>query len=201
MIKAVIFDLWKTLGTKSTSFSGKFCEHFCIRKTPQFMPHSEASVQLRRWKTMENMAKGMLRYFSLPVTPANVRFIVRIVRDGEKGSRLYPGMKKLLADIHKTCRLGVLSNTTVFETHFLREWGVEQQFDAVVYSWQIRSLKPSPKNFRHVMKKLGVKPSECVFVDDNPKNRSEAKKLGMHALNVANTAKLRKELRRLGVRV
>lgn len=201
MIKAVIFDLWKTLGEKHISFSGEFCKRFGLRKTFAFMPRYEASVQLKKWKTVEQMAEGMLQYFELPVTKDNVQFIANLLTRGEKGSSLYPGMKTLLSDIHRTCRLAVLSNTTVFETHFLREWGVENMFDAVVYSWQINSLKPAEANFRAVVAELRVKPSECVFVDDTRKNRVAARAFGMHAIDAGDTDLLRKRLRRLGVKL
>jgi HAD superfamily hydrolase (TIGR01509 family) len=201
MIKAVVFDLWKTLGEKNMSVSGEFCKRFGIDKTPEFMRRYEESIQLKEWGSMEEMAEHMLSYLEIPVTEDDVRFVVRIVQEGIDVSQLMEGRAELLSDIHKTCKIGLLSNTAVFESGALEKWGVAELFDVVVYSWQIKSLKPDKESFDAVLEKLGVAASECVFVDDNELNIAAAEGFGFHVLLSASSDELRKGLRGLGVDV
>jgi HAD superfamily hydrolase (TIGR01509 family) len=201
MIKAVVFDLWKTLGEKNISVSGEFCKHFGLKKTPEFMRRYEESIQLEEWDTMEAMAKHMLSYLGVPVTDDGVRFVVRIMQEGIEDSQLIAGRRELLSDLHKTCKIGLLSNTAVFEAGALEKWGVAELFDVVVYSWQLGSLKPANKNFAMVLEKLGLSASECVFVDDNDANLAAAQEFGWHVLKSAGSDELRKGLRGLGVRL
>jgi len=201
MIKAVVFDLWKTLGEKNMSVSGEFCKHFGLEKTPEFMRRYEESIQLAEWKTMEQMAEHMLSYLGVPVTDEGILFVERVIQEGIDDSQLIAGRRELLSDLHKTCKIGLLSNTAVFEAGALEKWGVAELFDAVVYSWQIQSLKPAKKNFDAVLEKLGLSASECVFVDDNEVNLAAARRLGWHALKSCETDELRKGLRGLGIDV
>jgi putative hydrolase of the HAD superfamily len=51
-------------------------------------------------------------------------------------------------------------------------------FDAVVISAEVGMRKPEPRIFRHAAELLGVRPEECVFVDDIQANITAAEQLG-----------------------
>lgn len=61
-------------------------------------------------------------------------------------------------------------------------WGLDEMFDAVVISDQVHLRKPDPAIFLLTAEKLGLAPSECLFVDDTEHNLPGAAGLGMGTL-------------------
>ncbi|MDO9409101.1 HAD-IA family hydrolase [Patulibacter sp.] len=56
---------------------------------------------------------------------------------------------------------------------------LDEAFDAVVLSHEERMRKPAPEIFVIGAERIGLAPSECVFVDDLPFNLPPADELGM----------------------
>ncbi len=195
MIKAVIFDLWETLGTKNVGVSNSLREKFGIEKTPDFMKKYETAVQLVPWKTQEEMATNFLKSFSLPMSDENSKFITDLFNQAIVKATLYPGMNDLLVELGKKYKLGLLSNTTVFESVVPQNWGIDNFFEAKVFSWQINSLKPAKKNFDAICSKLGVSLEESVFIDDGEKNVQAAKDLGVRGYTFTGVEALKRDLK------
>jgi epoxide hydrolase-like predicted phosphatase len=61
-------------------------------------------------------------------------------------------------------------------------WELDDLFDAVVISDQVGLRKPDPEIYRLTASKLGLPPSECLFVDDTEHNLPGARDLGMGIL-------------------
>lgn len=57
----------------------------------------------------------------------------------------------------------------------------ERYFDQVFYSHEIGMRKPEERVYNYVTERLGVKPNEILFVDDNEDNIEAAKKYGWRA--------------------
>jgi epoxide hydrolase-like predicted phosphatase len=51
-------------------------------------------------------------------------------------------------------------------------------FDAVVISSEVGMRKPEPGIFRHAVELLGLRPAECIFVDDIDANVAAAEQIG-----------------------
>jgi putative hydrolase of the HAD superfamily len=168
--KAVIFDLWETLGTKNSSVSKTFSSRFNISASPQLLPRYEAAIQLKKWESEEDAAVSLLTEFNVPTTHENITFVADLIRQGIQKATIFPNMKNLLQEFHHKYKLGILSNTTNFESNILSKWGIDELFAAKVFSWEVGSLKPDAKNFEIISSKLYVKPSECLFVDDSQVN-------------------------------
>ncbi|SDI48578.1 putative hydrolase of the HAD superfamily/hydrolase [Sinosporangium album] len=58
-------------------------------------------------------------------------------------------------------------------------YDLEDRFDAVVISDQVRLSKPDEEIYRFTSDKMGLPPSACVFVDDTAHNLPPAERLGM----------------------
>jgi epoxide hydrolase-like predicted phosphatase len=67
-------------------------------------------------------------------------------------------------------------------------YGFEQLVDVVIYSYEVGLIKPDPRVYRLLCDRLGVLPSELVFLDDVPENVDAARDLGIHALLHEDTA-------------
>lgn len=195
MIKAIVFDLWETLGTKNIGISKTLMGYFNIEKTYDSMIKYESSIQLIAWKNEDEMASNFLKSFHILNTKQNHEFVVNTLRSGIEKATLYEGMEELLKRLKRTYKLGILSNTTIFESQVPKKWGINKLFDSCVYSWQISSLKPSKNNFDEICKELHVNSSECIFIDDDPKNIDSAKNLGLKSIVYENIDTLKNELK------
>lgn len=61
-------------------------------------------------------------------------------------------------------------------------WDLDDLFDAAVISDRVGLRKPDPEIFRLTAARIGLPPSECLFVDDTEHNLSGARGLGMGTL-------------------
>ncbi len=80
-----------------------------------------------------------------------------------------------------------------------REFGWLSRFDVLVWSYQLRVAKPDPAIYRYVLKKLGTRPEEALFLDDRPANVEPAVALGMKGLIFSTVEKLRSDLAKSGL--
>ncbi len=199
MIQAIIFDLWETIATKNVGISKTLREHFGIPKTDDFTHRYEAAIQLTAWDTEEEMATNFLRAFTLDETPEAIAFVVETLNRGIQNATLFKGMQPLLVELHKKAKLGLLSNTTVFESQAISRLGIADLFDATFFSWEIGSLKPSEQNFTEILSRLGAEASQSLFVDDGIKNVEAARTFGLQAIQFHTVESLQKELNKLGL--
>ncbi len=95
-------------------------------------------------------------------------------------------------------RTAVLSNSLGTDPHDpYFPYRLEEVFDVVVMSTDLRIRKPDPAIFRHTLDMLGVTPSACVFADDTETNLEAAEALGIfvvHAVDEDETASQLREL-------
>ncbi len=88
-------------------------------------------------------------------------------------------------------RLFLLSNTSPIHirqvNRMLAAMGqptLEELFERVYYSYDVRLLKPSPDIYHHVLQTAGLVADETAFLDDNPANIAAAAALGIRAVQV-----------------
>ena len=70
-------------------------------------------------------------------------------------------------------------------------------FDVVVISDQVGLRKPEPAIYDLTASKLGLRPEDCVFVDDTPANLVTARQLGMAAVHFTGAPSDFAEIERL----
>lgn len=75
-----------------------------------------------------------------------------------------------------------------------REFDWLPRFDILVWSYQMRMAKPEPAIYHHVLKELGTRPEETLFLDDKLVNVEAARALGMAAIQFSTVEKLRVDL-------
>lgn len=92
-------------------------------------------------------------------------------------------------------RTAILSNMgdTVLE-NIKREFKWIDNFDVLVWSYQLHMAKPDPAIYRHTLKELGTQPEETLFIDDKLVNVEAAQRLGMKAVKFTTVRRLREDL-------
>lgn len=95
---------------------------------------------------------------------------------------------ELLLELKKKYRLLLLSNTNplhidISAVNEFARFGLklEDVFDKCYYSYEMKMAKPDAEIFEALLTDAGVKPEECLFLDDGQKNIDQATKLGIQS--------------------
>jgi len=107
---------------------------------------------------------------------------------------------KIVQKLGKKYQLCLLSNHTNWLDDLNRKFDFYKNFDVIINSFKVGARKPNTKIFKTALKKLGVKPKECVFIDDTIKYVKKAKKLGIKGIVFKSTEQLKQDLKKLGVK-
>ena len=72
-----------------------------------------------------------------------------------------------------------------------------ERFDALIESSKVGVRKPEPRFYEIACEQLGVRPAECVFLDDLGINLKPARAMGMRTIKVVDPAATIAEVERL----
>ncbi|WP_315832414.1 haloacid dehalogenase type II [Bradyrhizobium prioriisuperbiae] len=185
-IKAVVFDAYGTL----------YDIQSVATVTEQAFPgYGDIITQVWRLKQLEYtwLRSLMRRYedFSV-ITRESLAFTLRglgLGYDREAFERimdkyvqldLYPDAKAALTAL-KGRKLAILSNgSTDMLNALVRNTGLDQVLDATISVDQQRVFKPAPEAYSLVESRLGIGPSEVLFVSSNPFDVCGAKSFGFN---------------------
>ena len=112
-----------------------------------------------------------------------------------------PGMDRLLARIKRHYPLYLISNTNALHfTHIKKEFRLLRHFKKMFPSHEVGARKPDLRIYRRVLKKIGLRPEETVFIDDMKSFIRGARQTGMHAIRFKTRLRLIRDLRKLGIK-
>jgi epoxide hydrolase-like predicted phosphatase len=99
--------------------------------------------------------------------------------------------------LHPRYKVGLLSNAWDDLRQTMHErWSIDGLFDEMVISAEVKIAKPDPRIFHLAVDRLGVQPSEAVFVDDILENVDAARREGLISIQFLETQKTLDELNR-----
>jgi len=107
----------------------------------------------------------------------------------------------LIKRLKKKYKIGLLTNNNVWLEEINKKYKLYRLFDEIVNSFDVKATKPSKKIYSIILKKLNVKPNECIFIDDKKENVVAAEKIGMKGIVYKTPENLVKQLRSFGVEV
>ncbi len=108
----------------------------------------------------------------------------------------------LIEKLKERYRVALLSNAMGdWLSGILEREDLYRLFDEMIISSEVRLTKPSPEIYKLLISRLGIAPSEAVFLDDNPTNAEAARAVGMHGIVFKNAEDAKNELRKLGVEI
>ncbi|MEX0330825.1 MAG: HAD family hydrolase [Puniceicoccaceae bacterium] len=97
----------------------------------------------------------------------------------------FPGAINLLRVLKNNYKIACLSNTNPVHIDALRErTDILDLLDQCFLSYQTGLVKPDRAAFADVVETMGLRPPECLFLDDRLKNVRAARALGMQAEKV-----------------
>ncbi len=112
-----------------------------------------------------------------------------------------PEMEQLVSRVAAHYPVNLLSDTDPLHWTFICRnfpW-IPQRFPHPALSYRIGSLKPAPANFCAAAAGLGLRPEECLFIDDLPANIDGAQAVGMAGILFHTPGQLTAELVRRGI--
>lgn len=96
--------------------------------------------------------------------------------------------KKMISEISKKYKLGIVSNFSGNLENILKEFGLEQYFSFVIDSYHAGISKPNPQIFNLALKSCGVPAINVCFVGDNlERDIRPAKALGMTTFLISSS--------------
>ncbi|XP_055215095.1 acyl-CoA dehydrogenase family member 10 isoform X5 [Gorilla gorilla gorilla] len=116
----------------------------------------------------------------------------------ERVAKQFPVMTEAITQIRaKGLQTAVLSNNFYLPNQKSFLPLDRKQFDVIVESCMEGICKPDPRIYKLCLERLGLQPSESIFLDDLGPNLKEAARLGIHTIKVNDPETAVKELEAL----
>lgn len=197
MITTIIFDLSEVLLTGLLGTERQIYEMYGIKVENSQWRIKEQGKLFHGEITEDEYFSAVIREYGWQLNANHLKAAVR------KNFREIEGIRDIVIKLKKNSyKLGILSIHAREWIQFCEEkYGYHNLFDSVMYSFEVAISKPDPSAFLLVMKKLGVKPSECLFIDDSIDNIKSARKLGITSIQFKNAKDLLKHLKTLKIRI
>lgn len=108
----------------------------------------------------------------------------RIAHGETKDGRVLTYILALKKSGYKTALLSNIGRASLSRRFTSEE--LQAHFDVVVASGEVGVMKPDAEIYLHVANELGVKPEECVMVDDRETHCAGARAVGMRSIRYDN---------------
>jgi sugar-phosphatase len=173
--QAILFDLDGTL-IESTHFIERLWQHWGMRHgiSPQHM--SEVMHGRRAGEIINIVAP----HLSIPEEVYALETAEILHMDG---MRTYPGAGKLLSALPKKQWAIVTSGSIRVATARLNYAKLPMP-EVFITAEDVRAGKPAPDGYLLAAKRLGVKPADCVVVEDAPAGIQAGKAAGMNVIGI-----------------
>jgi putative hydrolase of the HAD superfamily len=186
-IKAVIFDLDDTLYDEKEFVKSGF------KVVSSYMAKKCDLDEEKFYNLLLSVfsEKGRNNVFDLALKKLNmhekgiVAEMVRIYREHFPNITLFREAQKLLPELKKEYRLGLVTDgIKEVQKNKVEALNIESLFDVITYAVEFGG-KNNAEPFLATLERLKVKPSESIYVDDNPlKGFTAAKKIGVITVRV-----------------
>jgi 2-haloacid dehalogenase len=190
-IKAIIFDFGNVL----IEWNPRYVYQRYFPNDPEGMERFLKEVDFMEWNAQQD--KG--RPFVEGVTALAKKFpqyskLIQAYQDNWTDSigESYAGTIKILKLLKQAgYPLYGLSNWSA-ETfpHALEKFDFFDLFDDMVISGDVGHVKPDPKIFQIMLKKIGRPANECLFIDDSLANITQAQKMGFATIHFQSSEQL-----------
>ena len=177
LVKGLIVDYGGVLTSDVFASFRAFCEAEGLEPETvreRFVGDPEARALLERLETGELREAEFEPAFATVLEVSPERLIDRLFGGMAPDEAMVEGVR---AARRAGVRTAMLSNSWGEDRYDRAQ--LETLFDAWVISGEVGLRKPDPEIYSLAAERLGLAPSECVFVDDLPGNLKPARALGM----------------------
>lgn len=168
-IKACIFDLGNTL----MAIPDQHDEEICISKILGYKNTEEIRSIIYRLcdKFPGQSTDEFLQRFDNIVNPSHNEGLSDQIKDAwmksVQNAYLKPYALEILEELKEAkIKLALISNTPPTSNYILDNLRLRKKFDEIVFSCDVKCLKPNPKIFKIALDKLDVDPKESIVIGD-----------------------------------
>lgn len=147
-------------------------------------PQQRFSMLSRKCNIPAEKLKSMLTHEYIKIIKVN-RDVVKIA-------------ERLRKRNYKTA---IISNMTEMAKKVNKKRGLFRNFNPVVLSCNVGVIKPHKRIFDVFMKKIKLKPHECIFIDDREEHLHYPKNIGIKVIHFKNALQIEKDLKKYGVKI
>ena len=123
-----------------------------------------------------------------------------IQQEFERETAIDHDMFAFIHQLHGKYTIGLLTNSPQGLVRIiLQRHNLEQYFDDIVISGEVKLVKPDPKIFELAGRKMNVLATEAIFIDDLSECLHGAEQIGMTTILFQGLDKLKANLEALGV--
>lgn len=98
---------------------------------------------------------------------------------------LYDGIKELIENLNKNCKLAVATNaSSIFAKKMLEHVGIHHRFDMLVGYNDVKNPKPHPEMVHKILNKLDTAKEKAVLIGDSKKDTQAATRAGVDSILV-----------------
>lgn len=97
----------------------------------------------------------------------------------------------------KQYKMAIVSNASANVLELYKGVDLNKYFDQVIWSYQVKEIKPELAIYRLAAERLGVQPDECVFIDDRQSNVDGAVTAGMKGIQYCDFEQFKADLAKL----
>lgn len=158
--------------------------------TGPFDPESDddwRTFQAGGMNEREYWARRCAEFHELSGEPAEMPAFMAHLYSGTEEELVRPAARDLIADAKAAgIPVGILTNdlTAFHDRQWLDRMTILREFDYMVDGRTDGVLKPDPRAYTLMAERMGVDPSECVFIDDQPGNLAGAEAVGMRSVHL-----------------
>lgn len=178
---ALVVDFGGVLTTSIWDSFSAFCRTEGLQEDEVrrvFREDRGALALLRRLETGDVEEAEFSRRFGVRIGVADTDGLIdRLFAGLESDERMIAAVRDARRAGRRTALISNSWGTGIYDRGLMPEL-----FDAVVISGEVGLHKPQPEIFLLTTERLGVEPSECVFVDDLRENCAGAEAVGMTAI-------------------
>ncbi|OUQ13964.1 carbohydrate phosphatase [Lachnoclostridium sp. An14] len=169
MIKAVIFDMDGVIIDSELVYLEQMWEFGKTRNPQMKLEELYPMVGASKADAWSVLARAMGQGQTWEEARADLKAHVDLYRDVDYRKIFRPEIRQILAELKKKgYKLAVASSTQLpLVERVMRENGIIDQFEILVSGNQFEKSKPDPEIYLYTAAKLGVKPEECLAVEDS----------------------------------
>ena len=137
-------------------------------------------------KTFESTDRGLITLeehinMVLPDVPEYLTDkAIKLLTDWYMMLPIYDGMEELLSSVKKAgYKIYILSNINSNFKDNADKVEILKMFDGMVFSSEIKHIKPEPEIYEYLLKKYSLNANECMFIDDRAINAEGAEQVGI----------------------
>jgi epoxide hydrolase-like predicted phosphatase len=184
MIKAIIFDFFGVLVTEG--FKKFRDEHF-----PGDDKKWQEAVDLVNLHDSGQISKDQFIQGLADISGESFDYVAQNINSNQPNRLLVEYIRNELKLKYK---IGLLSNSG--DNYLSQMFGPKdvELFDDVVLSYRFKMIKPLPEIFELAAKRLGIQPSEAIFIDDSSSHCDGAQTTGMKTILYKDFPSFKKEI-------